>query len=217
MQQDSQKIRDLVLARNYCAVGIAPYAVLDNERGHLAEWIAGGNHAAKHYMTVHDRFDPHTVFAECKSLIVILFTPQVEHYHWPIRRELKRLLADIQLIAPHVRGRGVVDTAPILEKAWAVRAGLGSVGRNTLLINPTLGTNFNIGVLLLDVELPCDEPFDHDLCAQAGCEVCLAKCPSGALYDNRTLDCRRCISYVSQQTGTGYGCTICQEACPYNF
>lgn len=216
MEQGNQKIRDLILSRQYDAVGIAPYGVLLEDKAILGEWLAAGNQASKEYMERNARHDPHTVFPSCKSLVVILFSPQKEAYHSPIRRELKRLLKAIQEIAPEVSGRGVVDTAPVLEKAWAVRAGLGSVGHNTLLIHPRLGTDFNIGILLLDVELPYDEPFAGDLCPE-GCAECLDACPTDALNGNRTLDCRLCLSYISQITpGAAYGCTICQEACPLN-
>lgn len=216
MQQDSQKIRDLIFSRSYNAVGIAPYGVLADQKVTLEQWIADGNHAEKDYFLKNPRHDPHTILPSCRSLVVILFAPQREKYHSPIRRELKRLLKAIQEIAPEVQGRGVVDTAPIMEKEWARRAGLGTVGRNTLLVHPDLGTNFNIGILLLDVELPYDEPFVRDLCP-TGCAKCVEQCPTGALLDNRTLDCRVCLSYISQITpGADYGCLVCQKACPFN-
>ncbi|MEG0468183.1 MAG: hypothetical protein RR551_07890 [Mucinivorans sp.] len=216
MQQDNKKIRDLIFSRQYSAVGIAPYAVLEADEGRLSRWLSGGNSATLEYLARNARHDPRTVLADCKSVVVILFAPANERYHSPIRRELKRLLRAIQELEPSVVGRGVVDTAPIFEKSWAVRAGLGSIGLNTLLVNPTLGTDFNIGILLLDVVLPYDSPFVSSLCA-VDCRACIEACPTGALLGDHTLDCRQCLSYLSQQTpGAAYGCLVCQQACPWN-
>lgn len=214
MGQDNKNIRDLILGRGYSAVGIAPYDILLDDRERLGAWLDGGNHANKEYLVKNPRHDPRTILPDCRSVIVILFSPQKQAYHSPIRRELKRLLQAIETVAPEVNGRGVVDTAPIFEKSWAVRAGLGSIGLNTLLINEKLGSDFNIGILLLDVEIPCDKPFLGTLCPPS-CTLCLDACPTGALYGDRTLDCRLCLSYISQITpGAAYGCTICQKACP---
>lgn len=213
--QGSQKIRDFIVHAGFDAVGIAPYEVLQADRARLEGWLAAGNHGQKAYMAAHARWDPRIVLPSCRSMVVVLFGPQVERYHTPIRKRLKKLLAQLQELDPTIEGRAVVDTAPVLEKSWAVRAGLGSVGKNTLLVHPTLGTNFNIGILLLNVELPYDEPFAEDLCG--GCELCLGACPTGALRGDRTLDCRVCVSYLNQRrSGAPYGCEICQEACPHN-
>lgn len=215
--QDRQNIRDIIFDYGFSAVGIAPYAILSEDRARLADWLSRGNQAAKAYLERNDREDPRLLLAGCRSVVVALFAPQRQGYHNPIRKSLKRLLKTIQDAHPDVKGRAVVDTAPIFEKSWAVRAGLGSVGLNTLLINPKLGSDFNIGILLLDVELPYDVPFDKQLCDDS-CALCLDACPSGALNGDRTLDCRICLSYLSQIAahGTPYGCTICQQACPFN-
>ncbi|MEG2727690.1 MAG: hypothetical protein RSA26_01315 [Mucinivorans sp.] len=217
MQQDSQKIRDLIFSRQYSAVGIAPYALLEADKERLDRWTAAGMNANLDYLERNVRHDPRTVLPGCLSVVVILFAPQRERYHSPIRRELKRLLKAIQEIAPEVSGRGVVDTAPIFEKSWGVRAGLGSLGLNTLLINPELGTNFNIGILLLDVELPYQVPFAESLCPP-GCRACLDACPGGALLGDGTLECGKCLSYIRQHTpGGGYGCLVCQRVCVRNM
>ena len=215
MAQDNQKIRDAILSFGFDAAGIAPYGVLDDDRRRLETWLAEGCHGPKEYMAAWARWDPRIVFGECRSVAVVLAGPQCERYHGPLRKRLKHLLRELQLLDPSIEGRGVVDSAPIFEKAWAVRAGLGWIGRNTLLINPKLGSNFNIGILLLNVELPYDVPYEGDGCV--GCAACLGACPSGALGEKRTLDCRVCISALNQQTaGAPYGCLVCQEACPYN-
>lgn len=203
------------MAAGFDAVGIAPYGVLEADRERLEKWLGEGCHGEKAYMAAHARWDPRIVLPSCRSVVVVLAGPQVERYHTPLRKRLKRLLAELQQLDPSIEGRGVVDTAPIFEKSWATRAGLGAVGKNTLLVHPTLGTNFNIGILLLNTELPYDEPFVEDLCG--ACQACLGACPTGALRGDRTLDCRVCVSYLNQRTaGAPYGCEVCQGVCPHN-
>lgn len=213
------------------AIGIADYKILNDEREHLDEWLSGGNEATLAYMREHRREDPRIILENCQSLIVVLFSPQKWTYHSPIRKRLKRLLKLLQELDPEIEGRGVVDTAPLLERAWGVEANLGWVGRNSMLINPRLGSNFNIGVLLVNrskeelISLTgggllegSDEEKIEDGCLSCS-GLCREVCPDGAIRDNRTIDCRVCKSYLSQVNrieGAQLGCTICQNICPYN-
>lgn len=228
MEMDtSQPTKELIGA---AAIGVVDYLVLSDERVRLDIWLADGCNDSKAYMEQHRREDPRIVLPECQSLIVCLFAPQKWSYHAPIRKRLKQLLKELQELDPTIEGRGVVDSAPLLERAWGARGGLGWIGRNSMLIHEELGSNFNIGVLLINrttSELSAlSEEFRGyanreiiaDGCGSCGA-LCITNCPSGAIRGDRMIDCRLCLSNLSQKQGSAAavkGCTICQQACPYN-
>ncbi|HEX5106057.1 MAG TPA: tRNA epoxyqueuosine(34) reductase QueG [Pirellulaceae bacterium] len=148
-------------------------------------------------------------------------------YHDLIHERLKRLIAVLQEAAPGAKARGVVDTAPLLEREFAQLAGLGWVGKHTLLINKPAGSYFFLAALLTDQELAYDEPFTADHCGT--CRACLDACPTNAFPQPYVLDATRCISYLTIELreaipedlrpGIGdwlFGCDVCQEICPWN-
>lgn len=148
-------------------------------------------------------------------------------YHDVLRDKLKTLLAWIQEQVPGTRGRAVIDTAPLLERDFARRAGLGWFGKNTMLIDKKLGSYFFLGALLLDLELPADEPFATAHCGT--CTRCLDACPTEAFVGPYQLDARRCISYLTIELRDSiadelkpmmgdwiFGCDVCQDVCPWN-
>ena len=148
-------------------------------------------------------------------------------YHAVLRRRLRLVGALHRRLAPGERARGVVDTAPLLEREFARMAGLGWIGKNTMLINRRFGSWLVLAALLTTAELAYDEPFATEHCR--GCRACLQACPTGALVEPYRLDARRCISYLSMEHAGPipdefhrpmdarlFGCDACQEACPHN-
>lgn len=148
-------------------------------------------------------------------------------YHRVMWDKLDALLAWVRTEHAEVNGRAFVDSGPVLERDLAQRAGLGWFGKNTLLINPQLGSFFFLGALFLDVALQADDPFESDHCGS--CTRCLDACPTQAFVAPRVLDARRCISYLTielkgehspeQAAMVGehlFGCDVCQEVCPWN-
>jgi len=148
-------------------------------------------------------------------------------YHDVLRRKLGELLAWVQREVPGCTGRGVVDTAPLLERDFARRAGLGWFGKNTMLLNKRLGSYYFLGALLLDVELRPDRPHETNHCGT--CTACLDACPTSAFVAPGQMDARRCLSYLTIELRGPcpdehrphmdqwlFGCDICQEVCPWN-
>ena len=151
-----------------------------------------------------------------------------DDYHDIIVERLRALHAWIdERLGRAVRGKAYVDTGPILERDLARKAGLGWFGKNTMLVNPRIGSFFFLGALLVEAELAQDEPFEADRCGS--CRRCIDACPTGAIVDERVLDATRCISYLTIEQrgaipvelrekvgGLIYGCDICQDVCPWN-
>ena len=182
------------------------------------------------------RFNPKLLLENAKTAVVVLQGhywetthtkiaryAQGEDYHKTMKAKLQILSEKIKEFLPEVNTRACVDTAPILEKYWAMKSGLGFIGRNTLFISRELGSFCNIGILLLDIDLDTEESSaPKNPCEN--CNKCINSCPTKALVAPYTLDCNKCISYQNQHKtapnfdyhGWEKGCDICQEVCPFN-
>lgn len=233
------------LGFSYC--GIAKARRLDEDARRLEAWLAKGHHGNMHYMANHfdQRIDPTLLVPGAKSVITLLTNyfpresqpvglPKIskyaygKDYHEIIRQKLHQLLARIREIAGAVEGRGFVDSAPVLERAWARESGLGWTGKNGNLITKKNGSFFFIASLIVDLELDYDDPFAKDYCGS--CRKCIDACPTEAILPDSTIDGSKCISYFTIELKEAlipkdmqgkyqdwiFGCDICQDVCPWN-
>ena len=228
-------------------VGISKAERMDAEAERLEEWLHRGYHGKMQYMENHfeKRVDPTKLVPGAKSVVSLAYnyfpketqkdpeTPKLaryaygEDYHFVIKRKLKDLLKFLQAEIGEVNGRVFVDSAPVLERDWAKRSGLGWVGKNTLLIHPKAGSYFFLAELIIDLDLDPDGPM-KDYCGT--CTRCIDACPTDAIpKGGYILDGSKCISYLtielreaidekfgSQMENWMFGCDICQEVCPWN-
>ncbi len=239
-------IKEKAIELGFDICGIALSRPLKEREEILKEWCSAGMNDGMNYLSrdIEKRIDPGYLVAGAKSLIVTglnYYTdkkqqePGVplisiyafgETYQTVIKRKLTDLLSFIRSLKPEVEGRAFVDTAPLLEKAWAVEAGLCWQGRNSVVINKEIGSFFFIGALVLNIELEYDEPFTGDLCGN--CRTCIDLCPTGAINENRTIDARKCIANITLNREAipdellpdirprAFGCDTCQDVCPWN-
>jgi epoxyqueuosine reductase len=226
-------------------VGIATATPADGF-DRMREWLDRGYAGEMEYMhrQATARRNPESILPEVRSVIMVgmNYKPADDaadpatgiaryarglDYHEVLRDRLNRLLAWLREQRPGCRGRGVVDTAPLLERDFARRAGLGWFGKNTMLINKRLGSYFFIGALLTDLELEPDSAHESPHCGS--CTACLDACPTAAFAAPGVLDSRKCISYLTIELRTAvpealrsgmgewlFGCDVCQEVCPWN-
>jgi len=245
----TERVKQLAREAGFDRVGIAEAD--PSEQGEaLRAWLARGDHAGMSWLAREPerRLRPADLLPGAVSVVAVALHyhpaadgrgdpdgdlwPRVaryargEDYHELMGEGLRRLAAELARLAPGVRTRPYVDTGPLLEREIAARAGLGAVGKHTLLLHPEHGSWFLLGELLTDLDLVPDEPL-ADACGS--CTRCLAACPTGALAEPYRLDANRCISYwtiehrgpvpAERRPGLGewvFGCDLCQEACPWN-
>jgi epoxyqueuosine reductase len=241
-------LKQLAYDLGFTHVGIARAEKMDEEARRLEEWLNRGYHGTMRWMENHfeKRTDPTKLVPGAKTVISLLYNyfpedespsetaPKIsryaygEDYHRVIRTKLRELVGRIeeQLGAP-LDGRVFVDSAPVLERDWARRAGIGWVGKNTLLINPRSGSYFFLAEIISDLELPADSAI-RDHCGT--CTRCIDACPTEAISPGGyVVDGSKCISYLTielkeaipetfrgKMEGWAFGCDICQEVCPWN-
>lgn len=243
----SQQIKEKAISLGFSACGISAVRCLDEERERLQSWLSNGMNASMAYMAKHFemRLDPGKIEEGAKSVVSVLINyypsqkqtdptaPKIskyaygKDYHLVVKEKLNNLLIFIQSSVSPCRGRAFVDSAPVLERPLAKAAGLGWIGKNSLLISKELGSYVFIGELIIDLELKFDEPFTADYCGN--CTRCIDACPTRAIVFPRTIDARKCISYHTIENKEAvpesirenlhnqiFGCDICQDVCPWN-
>jgi epoxyqueuosine reductase len=244
----SDKIKLKAKELGFLECAIIPAGFLEEEEDHFSSWLKAGMCGEMHYMfrNKRKRLDPRLLLENAKTIILVLqnyYTgikqkdpkaPVVSKYaygmdyHSVMKEKLRLLLAFIQQDIQLCYGRPFVDSAPVLERAWARRAGLGWIGKNSNLISVKHGSFFFIGELILDIALPFDKlnpVADH--CGT--CTRCIDACPTNAIVTDRIVDARKCISYQTIELkgeidkklkgrfeNRIFGCDICQDVCPWN-
>lgn len=225
--------------------GIAAAKQLDKEAKQLENWLKSGNHGKMKYMENHfdKRIDPRKLVPGAKSIICLAYNyypekvlPQTtykiaryaygEDYHHVIKEKLNELIIKLSDTLGVFEGRMFTDSAPVMERQWANYAGIGWLGKNTLLLNRNMGSYFFLATIICDWELNYDNPI-KDYCGT--CTACIDACPTQAINPNGYLEANKCISYLTielkdaipnefknQMENWAFGCDICQEVCPWN-
>ncbi|MEI2738511.1 MAG: tRNA epoxyqueuosine(34) reductase QueG [Chitinophagaceae bacterium] len=233
------------LGFDYC--GIARAQRLDDDALRLEQWLQKGMQGSMQYMEKHFdlRVDPAKLVPGAKSVITLLknYYPSQQQakdapkiskyafgkdYHEVIRKQLNEFISSIKDETGEIHCRGFVDSAPVLERTWAQRSGLGWVGKNGNLINKQSGSFYFIATLITDLELQYDDAFAKDFCGT--CTKCIDACPTDAILPGKVIDGSRCISYFTIELkemlipgdmkgkfdGWMFGCDTCQDVCPWN-
>jgi len=250
LHQIADEVRRFTLEEcGFDRVGFARAERLVEDGARLEEWLHNGRHGTMAWMAREPerRYDPHLLLPSARTVIVVAknyrtpFDPgedsraKVSRYAWGrdyhniLPKRLKRLAHRLEELVPGTESRWYVDSGPMMEKAWAERAGLGWRGKHTTVITRTHGSWVLLGTLLTSLELPPDSPAT-ELCGT--CTRCIDACPTDAITAPWQLDARRCISYITiehrpkeeaipeevaeQMEGWAFGCDICQEVCPWN-
>lgn len=247
LEKKTSLIKQLAHQSGFHFCGVAKAVRLTEDARRLESWLHKGFHGNMDYMQRHFdlRIDPTQLIPGAKSVITLLLNyfpqqqqnpavPQIAKYaygtdyHFVIREKLNQLIALIKEQIGHINGRGFTDSAPVLERSWAQRSGLGWVGKNGNLITRQSGSFFFIATLITDLELQYDDAFAKDYCGT--CTRCIDACPTQAILPNKEIDGSRCISYFTielkdalipqEQKGKFenwmFGCDTCQDVCPWN-
>ncbi|MFO7828176.1 MAG: tRNA epoxyqueuosine(34) reductase QueG [Bacteroidales bacterium] len=243
-KENTKYIKQKALELGFLAIGFSKAEFLEKESHQLKAWLNSGFHGEMKYMETHfeKRVDPTKLVEGAKSVISVLYNyfPKEQQkkdayqiskyaygkdYHYVVKEKLFQLLEFIKAETGNVNGRAFVDSAPVMDKVWAAKSGLGWIGKNTNLISKQYGSFVFIGELIIDLKLEYDKP-SKDYCGN--CTKCIDACPTNALTPYR-LDARKCISYLTiEKKGELppelkgkwenwiFGCDICQDICPWN-
>jgi epoxyqueuosine reductase len=247
MLSNKQRIQQEALRLGFMSVGFAKADFLEEDAIRLESFLKNNYHGKMSYLENHFdlRVDPRKLVPNAKSVITLLLnyypnesqdinSPKIAKYAWGmdyhdvIKEKLKALFAYINQHIGQIDGRGFVDSAPVLERTWANKSGLGWIGKNGNLINKQAGSFFFIATLICDLELEPDPTFKTDHCGT--CTRCIDACPTDAIIDNKKIDASKCISYLTielkdqlipnafegKMDNWLFGCDVCQDVCPWN-
>ena len=242
---DSQTIKEIALRVGFDDCGISDASVDDGNVSALESWLAKSYNAGMSYMerNIDVRSDLRMLVDGAKSVISVLYSYNTDEqpdstdfriakyalgrdYHYVLKEKLNQMLTEIKKVCPQADGRAFVDSAPLFERYFAHKSGLGFIGRNKCLISPKLGSFVFIGELVVNFESDYDVPLDQTC---LGCNACIKSCPTKALnFDG--INATKCISYQTIEKKDGideevrsvlgnriYGCDACQDCCPHNF
>lgn len=249
MNSQAEKYTQLIKAKaislGFMSCGVSKAEFLEDEAPRLEKWLQQGMHGEMKYMENHfdKRLNPTLLVEGSKSVVSLLFNYYPENkqredsfniskyaygqdYHFVVKNKLKQLLAFIQEEIGEVHGRAFVDSAPVLDKAWAKRSGLGWVGKHSNLLTKQVGSFYFIAELIIDLDLAYDTPVtDH--CGS--CTACIDACPTQAIVEPYVVDGSKCISYFTIELKESipsdfkntfddwaFGCDVCQDVCPWN-
>jgi epoxyqueuosine reductase len=247
MLSNKQRIQQEALRLGFMSVGFAKADFLEEDAIRLESFLKNNYHGKMSYLENHFdlRVDPRKLVPNAKSVITLLLnyypnesqdinSPKIAKYAWGmdyhdvIKEKLKALFTYINQHIGQIDGRGFVDSAPVLERTWANKSGLGWIGKNGNLINKQAGSFFFIATLICDLELEPDPTFKTDHCGT--CTRCIDACPTDAIIDNKKIDASKCISYLTielkdqlipdafegKMDNWLFGCDVCQDVCPWN-
>lgn len=234
------------LGFDFC--GIAKAEFLEEEAPRLEEWLSRNYNGEMGYLANHfdKRLDPTKLVEGAKTVVSMVYNyypekklPESsediklakyaygEDYHFVIREKLNDFLKILREEIGEIDGRGFVDSAPVMERQWAKKAGLGWLGKNSLLLNRQMGSFFFLAELIIDLEATPDTPLAKDYCGT--CTACIDACPTDAIVDHGVIDGSKCISYLTielkdaipsefqgKMENWAFGCDICQDVCPWN-
>lgn len=246
-KQISIAIKNEALRLGFDGCGFSKAEALPEDANRFKAWLENSNHGSMKYMenNFEKRTDPRKLVEGAKTVISLLlnyYTPLQQtdkdapiiskyaygtDYHFVLKDKMKALYLFIEEKFGPIEGRIFVDSAPVLDRAWAVKAGLGWIGKHSNLINRDLGSFVFIGELIIDLELDYNQIPENDFCG--ACTSCIDACPTDAILPNRSINSRRCISYLTienrdeipeefdgQFENRMFGCDICQDVCPWN-
>lgn len=247
ISKQTQFLREQALTLGFDNMGISKAEFMEPEARRLSQWLEGGNHGEMEYMenNFDIRVDPSKLVPGAKSVVSLSYNYFTENtqtddsapkiamyalgrdYHKVVKKKLKTLIEKLQQEYGNFAARAFVDSAPVLERDWARRSGVGWVGKHTLLLNPKKGSYFFLAEIICDLTFEYDSPL-KDHCGT--CARCIEACPTDAIPEKGyVLDASKCISYATielknaipdtfkdKMEGWAFGCDICQQVCPWN-